>query len=373
MKKENLLHTALIIIAGIAAYSNSFGCSFHFDDFPNIVSNPAVYDISNWKAWMFFNPFRPVAFFTFALNYHFNGLDVFGYHLVNLVIHLINALLVWKLIILLFRSPYLKDHPLAASAGNIAFFTALLFAVHPLMTESVTYIVQRLVSLASMFCLLSMALFLKGLLSQRPSRRFCFYIGSGLSAILGFFTKETSWALPLLMLLVYFFFFFRRTASKRFPGIILLILMLAVLSFLVAAALNSGKYFSAIPPREGHPYIITPLQYYYTQINVLVVYLRLVILPVNQTLDYNYPMVTSLAYPHLVIKLIGLSLLLSMAVLMYKRERLISFGILWFFIAIAPQCLVPRSNFIFEHRAYLCAAGIILVWVLLFYYLFGRT
>ncbi len=373
MKKENFVYPALIIIAGIAAYSNSFCCSFHFDDFPNIVCNPAIWELPDWKAWMFFNPYRPVAFFTFALNYHFGLLDVFGYHLVNLTIHLLNALLLWKLIRLIFSSPYLAKHPLAASAGSIAFYTALLFTLHPLMTESVTYIVQRLVSLASMFCLLSLVLFTKGLLSLRPSLRIGFLLGAGFSALLGFFTKETAWSLPLLMLMLYFFFFFRPDESKRFPGRVLLIVMFAVLILVAGAAIGSGKYFHLIPPREGHPYFITPASYYYTQVNVIFTYLRLIFLPVNQTLDYNYPVTLSLANPHVLVKLAGLIILISAAAWLYNKERMVSFGLLWFFITIAPQCLVPRSNFIFEHRVYLSAAGIILVWVILFYYLFGRV
>ena len=372
MKKENFLYPALLIIAGIAAYSNSFAGSFHFDDFPNIVSNQAISNLFNWKAWMFFNSYRPVAFFTFALNYHFNGIDVFGYHLVNLTIHLLNALLVWRLVMLLFRSPYLRYHAFVASAGQIAFFSALLFVVHPLMTESVTYIVQRLESLASMFCLLSLVLFIKGILHERTFSRIGFYLGSAVAAFLGFLAKETAYSLPFLMIMVYFFFFYRRTASKRFSSLILCLLLLAVFSFFTLMALKSGKYFSVIPPREGHPYFITPLHYYYTQINVLVTYLRLIIVPLNQTLDYNFPMAISLAGPNILINLSCLLLLLSVAVWQYKKDRLISFGILWFFVSIAPQALVPRSNFIFEHRAYLSAFGIILIWILLLYYLFGR-
>ena len=372
MKKRDFFYAAVLIFAGTAVYANSFSGSFHFDDFPNIVSNQAITDLFNWKAWMFFNPFRPVAFFTFALNYHLGGLDVFGYHLVNLTIHILNALLVWELVRLLFSSPCLKDHPLAVSSGQIAFLTALLFVVHPLMTESVTYIVQRLVSLASMFCLFSLVLFIKGILSGRTLSRFCFYIGSSVSAILAFLTKETACSLPFLMILVYFFFFFRRTVLKRYSAVVLLLLLLAILSFFAMSAVKSGKYFSVIPPREGHPYFITTLQYYYTQINVLITYLRLILLPVNQTLDYNYPMAISLAGPHIVLNLCFLFLLLFLAIWQYSRDRLISFGIFWFFISIAPQVLVPRSNFIFEHRAYLSSIGIILIWILFLFHLTGR-
>jgi uncharacterized membrane protein len=215
LKKNKFLYALILILAGVSVYSNSFNCSFHFDDIPNIVSNPAIRDLFNWKAWMFFNSHRPVGFFTFALNYHFNRLDVFGYHLFNLAIHIINAFLVWKLVRLLFRSEYLKEHPLSASAGQLAFFTALLFVVHPLMTESVTYIVQRLVSLASLFCLLSMVLFIQGILCEGKVSRLGYYLGSILAALLGFFTKETAFSLPFLIIMVYFFFFSDR---KSFNG-----------------------------------------------------------------------------------------------------------------------------------------------------------
>jgi len=372
LKKEDLLHASVIVIAGIAAYSNSFSCSLHFDDFPNIVSNPAITNLHDWRAWMLFNPSRPVAFFTFALNYHFNALDVPGYHLVNLLIHLLNALLVWRIVLLIFRSQHLKDHPLAGFSRQIAFFTALLFVLHPLMTESVTYIVQRLVSLASLFCLLSILFFIKGILSDRPVSRYLYFLSSAIAAVLGFFTKETSYSLPFLIILVYCFFYFRRMTLKRRSVMFLILLLFAVLSFLSFKALQSGKYFSPIPPREGHPYIITPLKYYYTQVNVLITYLRLIVLPINQTLDYNYPMAESIWGLRILVKLAILLAIIATAVRQFNRDRLLSFGIFWFFIAIAPQCLVPRSNFIFEHRTYLASIGIILVWVLLFYYIFGR-
>ncbi len=372
MKKDRFLYASILIIVGISAYSNSFNCSFHFDDIPNIVSNQAIRDLFNWKAWIFFNSNRPAGFFTFALNYHFSHLNVFGYHVFNLGIHILNAFLVWELVRLLFRSPKLKEHPLSASAGQLAFFTALLFVVHPLMTESVTYIVQRLVSLASMFCLLSMVLFMQGMLRETKVLRLACYAGSIVAALLGFLTKETAFSLPFLMIMIYLFFFSDRKSFSRISSLALIIILLSVFSFVALMAFNTGKYFSVIPPREGHPYSITPLHYYYTQINVLVTYLRLILLPVNQTLDYNYAMATSMAGLHILLNLACLLLLLSLSIWLFKRDRLVSFGILWFFICIAPQALVPRSNFIFEHRAYLSSTGIILDWILFIYYVFGR-
>jgi hypothetical protein len=105
-----------------------------------------------------YNPRRIVGYFTFALNYHVGGTDVRGYHIVNLLIHLINSVLVYFLVLLTFRTPYFKavesgvGEERSGYGGGIALFTALLFAVHPVQTQAVTYIVQRFTSQRSFIC-----------------------------------------------------------------------------------------------------------------------------------------------------------------------------------------------------------------------------
>ena len=95
----------IILLSGILIYSNSFSCSFHFDDLSDIIGNARIRNLSDVKAWWNYVPSRPVGFFTFAVNYHFNKLDVWGYHLINLLIHVVNACLVWWLTLLIFSSP----------------------------------------------------------------------------------------------------------------------------------------------------------------------------------------------------------------------------------------------------------------------------
>ncbi len=104
---------ALICLVGVIAYSNSFNCSFHFDDHLNIEENIAIRNLSNVKAWWGFVPSRPIGYLSFALDYHFHRLDVWGYHLVNLAIHVVNAVLVWWLVLLTMSTPVMRSQPIS--------------------------------------------------------------------------------------------------------------------------------------------------------------------------------------------------------------------------------------------------------------------
>src|ERR1035438_772336 len=162
---RDLAGIGVIILLGIIIYSNSFGCSFHFDDFQNFVDNAKIRNLSDINAWWHYYPSRHVSIFSFVLNYHFFKLDVRYWHLINLVIHLINACLVGYLTVLIFSSPFMKNREITKEKKMLAFFTALLFVSHPLATQSVTYIVQREASLVAMFYFLSLVLYMKARLS----------------------------------------------------------------------------------------------------------------------------------------------------------------------------------------------------------------
>jgi hypothetical protein len=114
----------LICLVGVIAYSNSFNCSFNFDDKPNIEENIAIRNLSNVKAWWGFIPSRPIGTLSFALNYHFHRLDVWGYHLVNLAIHIINAVLVWWLVMLTMATPVMRSKPVSRHKMSMALLTA---------------------------------------------------------------------------------------------------------------------------------------------------------------------------------------------------------------------------------------------------------
>ncbi len=152
----------LISILGIIAYSNSFDCSFHFDDDNTIVNNTAIHDISDLKAIWNINNRRCIGYYSFALNYHYNKLDVFGYHVVNLTIHIITSILVYWLVILILSTPVMRQDSIARNKRSLALICGLLFVCHPLQTQAVTYITQRFASLATMFYIASLCFYVKG-------------------------------------------------------------------------------------------------------------------------------------------------------------------------------------------------------------------
>jgi protein O-mannosyl-transferase len=375
-----LISIVLICLVGIIAYSNSFDCSFHFDDVPTIEENIAIRTLSDVKAWWGFYPSRPIGFLSFALDYHFHGLDVWGYHLVNLAIHIINAVLVWWLVMLTMATPVMRDQPISRHRGAMALFTGLLFVSHPLATQSVTYIVQRLASLATLFYLLSLTLYVKGRLGEgnKDRRVFFFYTGSILCAVLGMLTKEIVFTLPFTLVL-YEFSFIKTDTWKidlKDRGIQIPIIILGI--FVALFFLNfSVDIFNPIPPllNQGYDYPITTWQYLLTQFSVILTYIRLFIVPLNQNLDYDYPISHSLLEWHTLFGLLSLAGILVLGILLFRKYRLIAFGIFWFFLTLSVESsIIPISqDVIFEHRTYLPGFGFFLVLTgIVFYFLWDR-
>ena len=316
-----LLGLTIIILLGIIIYSNSFDCSFHFDDFRSIVLNTNIRNLSDLKTIWDFSPSRPVAFLTFALNYHFNQLDVRYYHLVNLIIHLFTACLVWKLTLLIFSSPVLKDDPVCKHKKVLAFFTALLFVSHPLATQSVTYIVQRMASLAAMFYLLSIALYMKARLSAKGDlSKTLLFIGSLVSAVLAMLTKENAFTLPFAIVLVEIFFLRTTKLSINFKDYRVILLIAALLGTILIIPLKfSFSIFRPIPPMNGFTYTITPFNYLFTQFSVIVKYIRLLFLPINQQLAYDFPVSTTFFEIRTLLSFVVLLSLIILAILCFKR------------------------------------------------------
>lgn len=359
-KKYNFLLIAVIFIAGIIAYSNSFDCSFHFDD-GNVFHSSITEGQATLGDWIRLFPNRPVGIVTFFLNFHFHGLDVWGYHLVNLIIHLTNAFLVWWLTWLILSTPVMKESEISRHRTVMAFLTGLLFVTHPLATQSVTYIVQRFASLATLFYLLSVILFAEGRLWQGHRKiAWLLFGGSVICAILGMLSKEIVFTLPFAILL--FDYCFLKTTPRKvsFKDESLIISGAILIVFLFwALKIVSLKHFGTIPPIQGYVYSISAKEYLFTQFSVLLTYLRLFILPICQNFDYDYPIASSFFELKTFLSFSFLLGILAAGVLLFKKYRLISFGIFWFFLTISVESsFLPISqNVIFEHRTYLPGFG----------------
>ncbi len=373
-----VVHALFIALAAFLAYSNSFNVPFSFDDTVNIVDNPYVRDIRllieplEHHPWKLPYERRYIGFLTFALNYKFHGFQITGYHIVNFVVHLSNALLVYLFVFYTFRTPSLRSSALKDDASVIAFFSGLLFVVHPLQTQAVTYIVQRLTSLATLFYLLSVVLYIKGRLTLRNAdhaHRFLkplLYVASVLSAVFGMRTKEITFTLPFIIML-YEFLFFEGSLKKRVLYLIPIIMTGLIIPL---SLINIHKPAGAVISNIGK---VTRVQtdllrwdYLVTQFRVIVTYLRLMIFPVSQNVDYDYPSYHSLFAPPVFLSFL---LLLSIAgigtylLCRYRKEsphiRIISFGIFWFFITLSVESsIIPIVDVIYEHRVYLPSIGV---------------
>lgn len=363
-KYSNLTGLIIIMLLGIVIYSNSFECSFNFDDLNSIINNTSIQDLSNVKAWWNFSPNRPVSMFTFALNYHFSQFDVWSYHLVNLMVHLINACLVWWLTLLIFSSPVMKSHPLAKDKNVLAFITALLFVSHPLATQSVTYIIQRQASMAAMFYMLSIALYAKVRISGNGIKENLFlFAGAFISGVLAVLTKENAYTLPFAIILFELFFIRVKKLSVNFKDY-RIILVITAFTGLIVFLLHkfSLQIFDPLPPSQGNDFTVTPLNYLLTQFSVIVKYIQLLILPVNQNLDYDYPLSTSFFEIRTLLSFLFLSAFIILAIFFFKRNRIISFGIFWFFLTlIIESSIIPINDLIYEHRTYLPSFGYFLI------------
>ena len=372
-RTADLLGLMVILILGIIVYSNSFYCSFHFDDFQNIVENTKIQNLSDVNAWWNFVPSRPVGNLTFALNYHFAKLSLPYWHLVNLLIHLINACLVWALTRLLFSTSSLKDKPVSKHKNTIALFTALLFVSHPLATQSVTYIVQRLASLAALFYLLSLVLYISARLSDKGKvPKWLMYSGAAFSALLAMMTKENAFTLPFAILLAEFVLIRKKKLNINFKDY-RIYLLLAGLGGLILFVFSkfSLSIFDPILPEQGHTYTVTPYNYLLTQFSVIIKYIQLLILPVNQMLDYDFPLSNHFFSVKTLLSFLFLLSMFILAIFLYKRHRIVSFGIFWFFLTLSVEAsFIPIPNVIFEHRTYLPSVGFFLILSSVAYLLF---
>jgi tetratricopeptide (TPR) repeat protein len=365
--RNPFLQAVLIILVGLAAYSNTFQVPFQFDDPRSITDVPFVRDLR-----LFPNVFmlhRSVGFFSFALNYRLHGTDVLGYHIVNLAIHILNALLVYGLVVLSFRTPKLQGSCLLKHARPIALLSALLFASHPVQTQAVTYIAQRFASLATLFFLASVAAYVESRLPARSKssryRSLAWYGASLLSAVLAMKTKETAFTLPIIIVL-YELLFFEGPIKRRVLVLLPLMLTMVIIPIsLLGIDKPLGTLMNDVSDTTKVHTTMGRSEYLFTQFRVIVTYLRLLIFPVNQNLDYDYPLFDSFLAPEVLLSFLLLMLILGTGVYLLYRDRhvpgagrLAAFGIFWFFITLSVESsIIPIADVVFEHRLYLPSVG----------------
>jgi len=348
----------LILVAGIAVYSNTFSVPFHFDDFRNIRDNPAIR--TWWPPWDVLAGPRPVPQYTFALNYAVHGYDVWGYHLVNLAIHVSAGLLLYGVVRRTLSRTELPSR-WGAAGDQLALVVALIWTVHPLQTQAVTYIVQRHESLMGMLFLATFYAFLRAQEASRP--RLWYGAAIGFCA-LGMASKEVMAAAPPLVL------WYDRVFMSGSWGEIVRRRKGFYLGLLATYGLLAPLVYSMIAHREsmenvGVMYVegITPWRYLLSQSGVIVHYLGLSVWPRNQCFDYGWPAAKSVGEV-LPQALVVVSLLAATVWSVFRHPKWSFLGG-WFFLILAPtSSVVPIRDLAFEHRMYLPLAAVAAVGVL---------
>ncbi len=374
----NLLAVIVLIAAAVLIYSNTLDAPFLYDDEGYIVDDAGIYMVdfdleSLKKAALESHPNnRPIPNISFALNFYFGRLSPAGYHWVNIGIHFLCAVFLFFFcrdtlaLYSDFRCNEL-DSPGTDQNSNkntfnavlIAFFAALIWLAHPVNSSAVTYIVQRMTSLAVMFYILSLVLYIKGRKFQRAagtltSRSIWFFAGAILSGICALCSKQNTATLPVFILL-YEWIFFQRLRPIRLKQIRIMGI-LAVIIFTAA-----GLYYLGGDPIErilsGYTHRdFTLSQRLLTEFRVVIYYIGLFFFPNAGRLimDHDYPLSQSLVEP--IPTILGLAAILAcIALAFYKPRRhiLLSFAIFWFFGHLLIESTIIPIEIIYEHRNYL--------------------
>ncbi len=353
---NKFLTLIMLFFLGVIIYSNTFQNSFHFDDISFILNNPAITALEKpaeiFKYW----PSRFIGFFTFAVNYRAHQFNVFGYHLVNIAAHILTAFLAYWFVSLTFSTSIIKKDGIYCYKEFISFFAAAVFLAHPVQTEAVNYIFQRVTILAAFFYLASLCLYIKALLPLEKSNRInkFYFLLSLVAAVIGMSTKENVVTLPL-MILTCDFYFLRVKRNINWKYVLPFFILLPIIPLTVCIA--KPIVFTDVKRLLANP-LSESISYLCTQFRVLITYLRLFLFPVGQNLDYDYPIAQGFwEIPALGSFLILISILVF-GIRMFSRFRLISFSIFWFFITLLPESsIIPLLDPIFEHRLYLPLAG----------------
>ena len=362
------LFASLLLV--LLIYSNTFDSPFVFDDIPNITKNPHVrlvelqFDKLREAAFDSPSSNRPLSNLSFALNYYVHDYDPAGYRWVNIVLHMLTGVLLYFLFKVTLNIPSMRTRyqrfrwmPLLAT---------LFWLVHPIQVNAVTYVVQRMTVLATFFYLLSMFCYVGARLESRVGRKRLLFFGCVSSGILSLSSKEIAATLPFTILLYEWYFFQDADWSwirKRFLPTLLLLIAFGALVWLYLGADPFARILESYENRD-----FTLSERLLTELRVVIFYLSLFIFPhpSRLTLDYEFPLSHSFVDPPTTLFcFVILSGLLGVALFRGKRDRLLSFGILWFLGNLLIESSIIGLEIIFLHRMYLPSAIICLATIAL--------
>lgn len=370
--RNSVFYAAAIVVLAAAVYSNTLNSPFVFDDEVNIVSNPCIKDFGYFAGKPIgpdlevddsvrrFFPSRMFGYFTFWLNYRLGGLDVRMWHAVNLAVHMTASLMLYWLMILTFDSPAVRQGMDGKSALMCSFIAAALFAAHPIQTQAVTYIVQRLASMSAMFYIAAIALYSRSRQSA-SGMGYGWLMLSVAAALLAAKTKETAFTLPIAICLYEAMFFSSHDTSVKPVKRAVYVMPYFAVSALIPISLYAagGGIGGALSMASLDK--IAWRNYFYTEQSVILQYISLLAFPTGQSIDHAHPIYSSVARAEVILPMIIHIALIAVGIFLAFRRgglKIAGFGILLFYIALSVESgVIPIADVMFEHRVYLPSAG----------------
>ena len=349
----------------VISYCNSLDCSWHLDDIHSITQNPQLH-LKNlsWesiKRTFFSAPgaphdvYRPISGLSFALNYYFGGLEVQGYHLLNVFIHVVASVFLFLFVYHTLNLPTLAGK-YAAQAFTIALLATAFWAIHPIQTQAITYIVQRMASLAGMFYIMSMYFYSKARTSEKRKRGHLFFLASLVSFLLSLGSKQNGVLLPL-SLIFYEALLLQREGKtwlrKNIKRIVFFFSFMAIL-VVVYYGLMGRSVFSFLAGYEMRPFNLT--ERLLTEMRVVVLYITLLLYPIPSRLSiaHSMPVSTSLFSPLTTLASgLFIAVTIGTCVFLCKRYRVVPFCLFFFFLNHLMESTVVPLELVFEHRNYI--------------------
>ncbi|MFH1772082.1 MAG: tetratricopeptide repeat protein [Candidatus Omnitrophota bacterium] len=342
-KRIIILQITIIIIAGFAVYANSIKGEFVWDDEHLVRDNIFIKDFYNLGkvltndiaagAGEEYQYFRPLQMVTYMLDYSFWKSDVRGYHLSNIIFHILAALSIFWFVLVLFEKT------------NLALLTSLFFIIHPIHTEAVAYISGRADSLVTIFLALTLIFYIKGINSSNRSM----FIFMALSYVLCLMSRENSLMLPVFIILYHRLFKKRINFIPLIPIFILILIYLPYRSVILAEAglhLKDNSVFLQRLPGFFAAFFS---------------YIRLLVFSFNLHMEYGNNLF-SFSQPVVISGVLALVIFFACLFAARKKSPLILFSMMWYLAALLPQSnLFPVKASMAEHWLYIPSIGFFLI------------
>jgi tetratricopeptide (TPR) repeat protein len=367
-QKKNLTVFLFLFLFVFCAYSTNYDASWHLDDYPNIIDNPRInikdFRLKNFKEALFSGydegrysggrMYRPVPMLTFALNWYIGKDNVLGYHIVNNAIHLVTTFFMFLTVLNLLMSPNLKGK-YQGSEYSIAFLSVMLWAVNPIQTQAVTYIVQRMTSLGSMFYIIGIYFYLKARLFSSGHKRLLFIAGCILSFVLAVGSKENTVTFPFALAIIEILFFqdLSNNNTRRKVKVALAFVCASVAVILSILYIN-GNIPNVLKAYERRTFTLG--ERIMTEPRIIMYYLSQIFYPIVSRLSlvHDIKISTSLFKPWTTIPaILAIISLLGIGFSQAIKRPILALAIFFFFMNHIIESTIIPLELIFEHRNYL--------------------